>query len=152
LTARPSTTFKLSLVFLFLVGINVYVFFFSKGSLRSVSRAAQTASLPAPRPAVVPVEPQWTARDGSVRAGEGLGSALRRDGLPAAEVDRLLRALRPLVDFKREIVVGQRYRVAATPAGRIVAFELRAGGVAYAVSRAPDGTFLAGKGRPRGKK
>jgi hypothetical protein len=152
-TARPITAFKLSLVFLFLVGINVYVFFFSAGSLKSVSRAAQVASLPPSktRPAVVPVEPQWTAREGAVRAGEGLGSALRRDGLPAAEVDRLLRALRPLLDFRRDIVVGQKFRVASTAGGRVVSFEMRAAGVVYAVARAPNGAFIAGKGRLRKK-
>ena len=153
MTARPSTTLKLSLVFLLLVGINVYVFFFSAGSLQSVSRAAQVASLPPSktRPAVVPVEPAWTVREGAVRAGEGLGSALRRDALPAAEVDRLLRALRPLVDFKREILAGQRFRVSSTATGQIVAFEMRAGGVIYAVARAPSGAFIAGQGKPRKK-
>jgi len=130
-----------------LVGINAYVFLGSSRSLQSVARAAQAAStaknqleLPppaAPRPLAI--------RQGAVREGEGLSSALRRDGVAAADVDRALRALRPLIDF-RKIHAGQRYKLAIDGDGALAALELRAGGTVYAVARAPGGKLLGAMG------
>jgi hypothetical protein len=141
---------KLFIVFLVLVGINVYVFFFSPGNLQTVSKAAQAASLgPAPKPLPPPApEPvRLVTRDGGVRDGEGLGAALRREGVRAADVDAALRALRPLLDFKRQIHAGQKYRLRLLPGGTLSSLELRAPSGVYAVARAPDGRLLGGKGR-----
>jgi hypothetical protein len=142
---------KLFLVFLVLVGINVYVFFFSPGNLQSVSKAAQAASVgqtparPLPPPPAAPV--RYVSRDGTVREAEGLGSALRRDGVRATDVDGALRALRPLLDFKRQIQAGQKYRLRLGPDGTLSALELRAPSGVYGVSRTPDGRLIGGKGR-----
>jgi hypothetical protein len=141
--------FKLFLVFLVLVGLNVYVFFFSPGNLTVVSPAAHTASLwAAPPPVVAPTLPalDLEKREGAVREREGLGSALRRDGVRAADVDGALRALRPLLDFKKQIVVGQRYTMRLGPEGQLHALELRAPSGVYGVARVPDGRLLGGKG------
>lgn len=149
--AGAQGAFKLFLVFLVLAGINVYVFFFSPGNLKSVSRAAQAASLgdaPKPLPPPAPMATH-TVREGTVRDAEGLGSALRRDGVRASDVDGALRALRPLLDFKRQIQAGQKYRVRLAPGGTLWALELRAPSGQFGVSRAPDGTLLAGKRAPK---
>jgi cell envelope opacity-associated protein A len=144
------TTSKLFLVFTVLVGINVYVFFFSPGSLQTISRAAQAASvkpsppLPAPLP---PAVARLTARTGTVREGEGLGSVLRREGVPARDVDRALRALRPLLDFRRQIHAGQKVHIHLTGAGDLAALEIRAAGTVHAVARAPDGRLLGARGK-----
>ena len=137
-----------------LVGINAYVFLVSPRSLQSVARAAQAASTAKNELQLAPpVESRpLTVRQGSVREREGLGSALRRDGVAARDVDRALRALRPLIDF-RKIHAGQRYKLALDADGALAAFELRAGGMVYAVARVPGGKLLgamaplASKGR-----
>jgi hypothetical protein len=55
---------RLGAVFALLVGINVYVFFFSSGSLKKVSQAAQAASTKAEDPALVtpPAAPPTAAQ------------------------------------------------------------------------------------------
>jgi hypothetical protein len=146
-------TFRLFLVFAALVGINVYVFFYSKGSLKVVQQAAQAASTRAaekPRePTPLPPSVTLTRREGALKEREGLGSALRREGLAAGDVDDALRALRPLLDFKRDLRAGQKYTLRVAPGGRLATFELRAGTTVYVVSRAPDGRLLGGKGTHR---
>ena len=146
-----SPTFRLFLVLVALVGINVYVFFYSPDSLRMVAQAAETVSLrgterPLVLPPLVAVEPRLESRQVTVREGEGLGAALRREGLSAAEVDGTLRALRRLCDFKRDLRGGQKVTLRRDSAGRLVVVDLRVGGIAYAVHRAPDGRLLGGKG------
>jgi hypothetical protein len=143
---QPST-FQLFVVFAILAGINAYVFLASPRSLQTVARAAQAAATKAapPLPEPAPARP-LVVRQGTVRDREGLGSALRRDGVAAADVDRALRALGPLIDFRRQIHAGQRYRFALDGAGALAALELRAGGQVYAVARAPDGRLLGAKG------
>jgi hypothetical protein len=140
------------MVFAVLVGINVYVFFFSPDSLRMVAQAAETVSIKAGRdprlvlPPPVAVDPTLETREVTLREGEGLGAALRREGLAASEVAASLRALRRLLDFKRDLRPGQKITLRRDSAGRLVVVELRAGKLAYAVHRAPDGRLLGGKG------
>jgi hypothetical protein len=95
---------------------------------------------------------KYTSREGTVRDSEGLGSALRRDGVRASDVDGALRALRPLLDFKKQIQAGQKYRLRLGPGGSLSALELRAPSGVYGVSRAPDGRLLGGKGRLASKR
>ncbi len=140
-------TLRLSAVFAVLVGINVYVFFYSPGSLQVVAQAAESASIrgravmPPPPPA-----PRKLERvKGVLRDGEGLGAALRREGLAVADADATLRALRPLLDFRRDLRAGQKYTLTRDEAGPLVTFELRAGATVYAVHRAPTGRLLGGK-------
>jgi hypothetical protein len=141
-----------------LVGINVYVFFFSPGSLKQVSQAAQAAAtthdaggrdLTPPTPTVPVVAPAAKAsrRDGVVREHEGLSGVLRREGLAPADADAVLRALQPVLSFKRDIRAGQKYAIRLGGDGRLEGFELRAGaGVVYTVGR------LDGTGKWSGKK
>jgi hypothetical protein len=150
-----AATLRLTVVLLVLVGINVYVFFFSAGSLKQVSQAAQAASTReagekelAPSPPSVPAPApiaRGSRKDGTVREREGLGGVLRREGLVAADVDAVLRALQPIMGFKRELHAGQKYTVRMGPDGRLEGFELRAApGVLYTVAR-EDGKWTGKK-------
>jgi len=141
-----------------LVGINVYVFFFAPGSLRQVSQAAQAASThspdgkevdpaPPPLPSVAPAA-KSTRRDGTVHEREGLGGVLRREGLASADADAVLRALQPIMGFKRELHAGQKYTLRVGGDGRLEAFELRAEpGVTYTVARV-DGKWTGKRSPP----
>ncbi len=146
-----SVTFRLALVFATLVGINVYVLFYSSGSLRMVAEAAhahEVAAIRGPALYTVATPEPLRASDGTLREREGLGAALRREGLAVADADGVLRSLRPLLDFKTDLHARPRYTIQRTTSGRLMAFVLRAGGQIYAVHRAPDGKLLAGKGSP----
>jgi hypothetical protein len=136
-----------------LVGINVYVFFFSPGSLKQVSQAAQAAAtthdqggrdlLPPPSvvaPMVAPAA-KGRSKEGVLREHEGLGGALRREGLAQPDADAVLRALSPVMAFKREIRAGQRYAIKLGGDGRLEGFELHAGPVVYGVARV-DGKWV----------
>jgi len=149
-----AATLRLTAVLLVLVGINVYVFFFSSGSLKQVSQAAQAASTheATPAPAVAPTVATPVAhgsrKDGTVREHEGLGGVLRREGLVAADVDAVLRALQPIMGFKRELHAGQKYTVRTGADGRLEGFELRAApGVVYTVAKV-DGKWTGKKSAP----
>jgi hypothetical protein len=147
-------TFRLFLVFATLVGINVYVFFYSPGSLRMVAEAAKAAEVASIRGRPLPMPmmlESLRSSEGVLREREGLGAALRREGLAAADADGALRSLRPLLDFKRDLHARSRYTMQRTASGRLAVLELRAGGMIYAVHRAPDGRLLAGKGSPSKK-
>jgi hypothetical protein len=145
---------RLTAILLVLVGINVYVFFYSPGNLKQVSKAAQAASVgalaevaPAATPPVgpAPARPVGKKRDGTVREREGLGAVLKREGLTPADADAVLRALSPVMDFKKEIHGGQKYSLRLGVDGRLDSFELRAGsGVAYVAER-EDGKLVGKK-------
>ncbi len=158
--ARPkSPRFRQTLglfgVFSVLVGINVYVFFFSKRSLKSVQLEseivpAETPTGPASRPAS-PVPPQpalhpTKPREGKVHDHEGLGLVLAREGLPADDIDRVLHALQPLMNFKKDIHAGQTFVLQLDDAGHLATMEFKVSpGVILAVSRSLDGGFEAVK-------
>jgi len=156
-----------------LVGVNVYVFFFSPGSLKQVSQAAQAAStlspgdpalitaqpeaapvqgpLPAPAPLVPHAKPK--RHDGTLKEHEGLGAALRREGLASPDADGVLRALSPIMNFKKELRAGLGYSVRLDGNGRLEGFELRVGpGVVYHVTRGPDAKLTVDKTAPPQKK
>jgi hypothetical protein len=145
--------------------VNVYVFFFSQGSIAQVKQAAQAASLRAPDdpalsgrapPAVegaaAPAPPPVSAvgsggaiqsRKGTVRDHEGLGAVLRREGLSGPDADAALRALQPIMNFKKEVRGGQAYTIRLA-GGRLEWFELKVGGgITCTAQRGADGKFAA---------
>src|SRR5688500_5880312 len=113
-------TVRLAIVFVLLVGINVYVFFFSSHSIEEMKKdfpqggmaeARRGGEEGAPRPAVPAAaaeaaphrEPAAAvpgrAVEGTIVGGEGLGAVLLREGLTPPERDELLRVLAPIMDF-----------------------------------------------------
>jgi hypothetical protein len=151
-------TFRLLVVLAILVGINVYVFFFAPGSLKQVSQAAQAASTHEPEgkalepearvPSPVATAAKGSRKDGVVREHEGLGGVLRREGLAAADADAVLRALQPIMGFKRDLHAGQKYTLRTRGDGRLEEFELHAApGVVFTVARV-DGKWVGKKSTP----
>jgi hypothetical protein len=146
---------RLAAVLAVLVGVNVYVFFFAPGSLKQVSQAAQAAQTGEPigidapptraGPVVAAAAGKGTRKEGMVHEHEGLGAALRREGLAAADADHVLRALAPIMGFKRDVHGGQRYTLRIGADGQLEGFELKAGkGVVFTVARV-DGKWLGRK-------
>jgi hypothetical protein len=176
---------RLAAVFALLVGVNVYVFFFSSGSLKKVSQAAQAASThapgvdspstppsptptptptptpspsPSPSPnassspspalppaashpaaAAVAAAPKSATATGTVRDRDALGTILRREGISPSDTDAVIRALRPVMDFKREIHPGEKYLVRYDDQGHLASFELLGTGAKYVVARDASG-------------
>jgi murein DD-endopeptidase MepM/ murein hydrolase activator NlpD len=155
---RPLTrrgTVRLAAVFVLLVGVNIYVFFFSKGSIQNVSRQAAEASMKTNpvAPPEPPAERKKTGRSthGQVRENEALGALLRREGLTPPETDEVIRALRPVMNFRSELRPGQKYQLTFDDIGRLVSFKLTTSQLnAYIVERQPDGK-LVGKKAQTGK-
>jgi hypothetical protein len=185
-------TLRLGSVLAILVGVNIYVFFYSPGSLKQVSDAAQAASTRAPEdrgllPAVAPAEPvapppttptgaaaaaspsaapaaaaapaspsatptranRSRRHDGTLRDREGLGAVLKREALASVDADGVLRALQPLMNFKKDLHAGQVYTLRLDANGRLEAFELRAApGVVYTVVRGADGKLAGARNAP----
>jgi YD repeat-containing protein len=84
--------------------------------------------------------------NGTVRAGESLGSILRREGLTPPESDEVIRALAPVMNFKKEIRAGQKYALRYDDQGRLVGFELRASPITvYEVAPGADGKLVGRK-------
>src|SRR5262249_40422633 len=79
---------------------------------------------PPPLPAAAPA-PSHTVT-GKIRDGEGLGGVLRREKLRPDDTDAALRALGPVMDFKKDIKTGQKYVLQLDDGGRLVKLELRA--------------------------
>ncbi|HKA86620.1 MAG TPA: hypothetical protein VKE22_03105 [Haliangiales bacterium] len=138
---------------LVLVGVNVYVLFFGSGNLKKVRDAAREAAaetgaaIPAPPPAPAPAQKRTVT--GKVRDGEGLGSVLRREKLRPEDSDAALRALGPVMDFKKEIKAGQKYVLELDDAGRLLRLELRASReTSFVVSRDAGGNLVARGDRP----
>jgi hypothetical protein len=150
---RHGSTLRLFAILVGLVGINVYVFFYSPGNLKQVSQAAQAASVgalaePAPVPAAPVAKAAGKKKDGTVKEREGLGAVLRREALLPADADAVLRALQPVMDFKKEIHGGQRYTLRTAADGKLESFELRAAsGATYAAVR-EDGKLVGKKTEP----
>ena len=61
---------------------------------------------------------------GKVRDGESLGGVLRREKLRPDDTDATLRALGPVMDFRKEIQSGQKYSIQLDDAGRLTKLEL----------------------------
>ncbi len=141
---------------LVLVAVNVYVLFFGSGSLKKVRDAAREAAgetgaaIPAPAAASPPVPAQKPRTvTGKIRDGEGLGSVLRREKLRPEDTDAALRALGPVMDFKKEIKTGQKYVLELDEAGRLLKLELRSAREAsFVVSRDAGGNLIARGDRP----
>jgi hypothetical protein len=114
-----------------------------------VSQAAQVnataldepPSAPVSSAAAAPAPPRHT--DGTIHAKEGLGQTLKREGLPPASVDEVIRALTPLMNFKRELREGQKYSLETDTTGRVAAFALETTAGRYRVERGPDGKLVA---------
>jgi murein DD-endopeptidase MepM/ murein hydrolase activator NlpD len=128
-----------------LVVVNLYVFIWRDGtSLGDVKKTAQSASINGsglegsgapPQPALGPPagdgtqldegppEPAPVAITGTVGKTDSLGRILKREGLASAESDELLRALEPVLDF-RKLREGQTYKIVRGPDGRVDEFEL----------------------------
>jgi len=154
-TSRAGNTLRLALVVAALIGVNVYVLFFSSGSLKHVQQAAREAvaeagtTIPAPAMPIVPPAPQKPrVITGKIRDGESLGGVFRREKLRADDTDATLRALGPVMDFRKEIQSGQKYSIQLDDGGRLTKLELRAGkGGAYVVARDANGNLVAREGR-----
>jgi murein DD-endopeptidase MepM/ murein hydrolase activator NlpD len=130
-----------------LVLVNLYVFLWRDGtSLGDVKKTAESASIngsglagsggPGPidpagvppsvdpaQPDEGPAEPAPVGITGTVGKTDSLGRILKREGLTAAEADELLRALEPVLDF-RKLREGQAYKIVRGPDGRVDEFEL----------------------------
>lgn len=149
--ARLQATFRLGAVLLLLVGVNIYVFFFRGGtSIDDVAKAAQAARLEAvkpkeavPQPVEAEVEDPGWEKQGEIQKGDSLGRILQREGMTPPEADEIIRALRPVLDF-RSLRPGQKYRVWFDAEGRVERFELRTSPVLlYRVERNGEGKLLA---------
>ena len=150
--SRAGNTLRLALVVAVLIGVNVYVLFFSSGSLKHVQQAAREAvaeagtTIPAPAAPVVSQKPRSVT--GKVRDGESLGGVLRREKLRPDDTDATLRALGPVMDFRKEIQSGQKYSIQLDDSGRLTKLELRTvKGPAYVVARDASGNLIAREGR-----
>jgi murein DD-endopeptidase MepM/ murein hydrolase activator NlpD len=122
-------------VFAVLVGLNLYVFLFGRGtSIRDVLQSSvilpSRGDVPA-GPGAAPAAPETPPPaeeikliQGELRRGDKLGPVLRREGVTPAEVEMLMRALRPEFD-PRNVLAGQVYRIEmdATSAS-VFAFDL----------------------------
>ncbi|MBM3293364.1 MAG: hypothetical protein FJY82_02440 [Candidatus Aminicenantes bacterium] len=78
-----------------------------------------------PPPAATPptdAEPPWTTVETIVERGKTLSAILSENGLPAPEIDRLVKAAKPVFDFKR-IVAGRRMKISFDGAGALRALE-----------------------------
>jgi hypothetical protein len=156
LQERLGGSLRLGAVLATLVGVNVYVFFFSAGSLRQVKQAAQAAATRGPddpellglpgvaAPVAAPVaalpEVPVKTRRGVVKERESLGATLRREGLYASDSAGTLRALQPLMNFKKELRAGLAYSLRFDAQGRLERFELRESpALSYVVARGSDG-------------
>jgi murein DD-endopeptidase MepM/ murein hydrolase activator NlpD len=130
-----------------LVVVNLYVFLWRDGtSIADIKDKAKTASIPgatldgaqAAAPSATPgsgsageataddegpAEAAPIAITGTVRKNDSLGKILKREGLTPAETDELLRALQPVLDF-RKLRDGQDYKIERGPDGRVTEFEL----------------------------
>jgi cell envelope opacity-associated protein A len=154
-TSRAGNTLRLALVVAVLIGVNVYVLFFGSGSLKHVQQAARDAvaeagtTIPAPAlPVASPAPQKPRSITGKVRDGESLGGVLRREKLRADDSDATLRALGPVMDFRKEIQSGQKYSIQLDDSGRLTRLELRtAKGPAYVVARDANGNLVAREGR-----
>jgi hypothetical protein len=153
---RTLGTLRLALVLVVLAAVNVYVLFFGSGSLKKVRDAAREAAaetgtaIPAPAPVApsVPAQKPHTVT-GKIRDGEGLGGVLRREKLLPEDTDAALRALGPVMDFKKEIKTGQKYVLQLDDGGRLLKLELRASREAsFVVSRDAGGNLVARGDRP----
>jgi hypothetical protein len=148
-------TLGLFSVFGVLVGINVYVFFFSKKSIDAVKGladqaiAAEPMDGPASRPAIppppLPVVHVQKPREGKIKGTESLGKSLTNAGVQTDDLDAVLHALHA-VKPPLKIKAGQTWVLHMDASNRLASMELKMGpGVTYDILRASDGSFTAVK-------
>jgi murein DD-endopeptidase MepM/ murein hydrolase activator NlpD len=131
---------RLGVVLIGLVVLNLYVFLWRDNtSIPDVREAAmaERSTLSGAGPTTDDGEPsaprvieesdadsegRWV--DGEVVKGDSLGRILRREGLTPPEADKVIRALRDHLDF-RKIRVGQSYRLHFDDTGVMTRFEFR---------------------------
>jgi murein DD-endopeptidase MepM/ murein hydrolase activator NlpD len=136
---RPARkgTLRLTLLLGALVVVNIYIFFVRLPKVREkaalLGSGVGTASGSALRPPAPPAPASGSAavtppvanqiKRGTVEKGDSVGKLLKREGLPAADADEVIRALQPVLDFK-SLRAGQAYAIERAPDGRVVSFEL----------------------------
>ena len=142
---RPARkgTLRLTLVLGALVIVNLYIFLWrlpadrekaatfgsglasgsgSGGAVRPPLAPPPAASGGPGAPAVAPVVSNTITR-GTVGKGDSLGQLLKREGLPAADADEVIRALHGVIAFN-SLRPGQPYAIERAPDGHVVSFEL----------------------------
>lgn len=117
-------------------------------SLRFGPPPPPTVSRPDPAPEPAP-EPDSAAReaqvlDGSLRRGDTLSSALRRQGVEPQLVSRIAQELSPLFDFRRARP-GDRYRLALDEEGTLVSFRYRVSPLEAYEIRTAGGEWVAAR-------
>jgi murein DD-endopeptidase MepM/ murein hydrolase activator NlpD len=167
--ARPARrgTLRLVLVLGVLVLVNLYVFWWKKGtSLPEVKARAAQASIERPKDAAEgalpgtrngpPTAAQLLAVAGvdtghgvtvedQVKRGDSLGRLLKRNGLSPAESDEVIRALHDVLDFK-SLRPGQHVRLERGADGRVMRFELvESRTVRVQATRTPSGAMEGNK-------
>ena len=128
---------RLGLALIGLVVLNLYVFLWRDNTsipdVREAAMAERSTLGRSPSDASEPKarvieesdadsEGRWV--DGEVIKGDSLGRILRREGLTPPEADKVIRALRDHLDF-RKIRVGQSYRLHFDDTGVMTHFEFR---------------------------
>jgi hypothetical protein len=142
---KRRTTLYLGLVFGLLVAINIYVFFLGAGSLGAVSAAVHEEERPPTPPPPPPPKAVVRKVEGKLREGEAMGAALVREGVVGADRDGVLRALAPVLDFRKELQRGQRYELQLAGDGALVAFVLRTAKATIVVERTTSGKLAVRK-------
>lgn len=155
----------LALVFVVLVGINIYVFFFRGGTsiqdlmkASAITQARRGVERPtnaprqrarAARPEAVPVV-RPLARDGvrsvrgSMRGRSGLLVALQAYGVRRGEAARLIEALRPALDL-RSLQPEHEFEITFTPGRDVTSFRyFRSASRVIALQRTAAGGFVLG--------
>jgi murein DD-endopeptidase MepM/ murein hydrolase activator NlpD len=140
---------RLAALLLALVVVNIYVFFFRGGtSLRDVLKAQQVHAQLADAadvPDRTPSSEDQDARhiEGTVAAGETLGTALARVGVASYDAEAIARAQSGIWDA-RVVTAGQSFLVGYDAEGQLRSFEYHAGpALTYRALRTRSGALRA---------
>ncbi|MBM3312945.1 MAG: hypothetical protein FJY80_15730, partial [Candidatus Aminicenantes bacterium] len=103
------------------------------------SPPAEEAGIPS-----LPETPPWTTVEETVDRGETLSEILARHGLTSAEIDRFVKAVKPVFDFKR-IRAGRTLKLALDENGALRALEYPTDERSYILVTNDAGTYAAAK-------